>query len=378
MGMGGAGVAAGTSANAVFLNPSLLALKRNRDKFSLDFPVGARLADPNNLMDAVNQFKDSNPITAFKNAIDAYAADNSPANQAAVESTGTALIDDLHDISGKTLQAEGAGAIVVGVPGDSFGFSVFANAYVVGGTLTDVTSSDISAIQQVIDAANSGGTVTDPTAALTSSVAARFATVAESGVGLAHRFDSLGGIAVGLTPKFVQVTTYDYTFTGSGLDNAKIDLDTGKTTQSNFNMDLGLAKDFNNGWLTGLSVRNLFAKDYETVQHNIFRIEPQARLGLAYRHEWMTVATDVDLTENKPAGFESKTRYAIVGGEFDVVHLFQLRLGYRRNLATLPPGQEANVFSAGIGLSPLGVHLDAAVAGNSDEIGGSLQVGMQF
>jgi len=209
-------------------------------------------------------------------------------------------------------------------------------------------------------------------------MSARFATVAEAGVGMATRFDSLGGVAVGLTPKFVQVTTYDYTFSGSSLDNAKIDLNSGKNTQSNFNMDLGLGKDFNNGWLAGLSVRNLLAKDYETVQHNVFRIEPQARLGLAYRMERFTVATDFDLTENKPASFDSKTRYAIIGGEFDVYHLFQLRLGFRRNLATLPSGQEANVYSAGIGFSPFGVHLDAAVAGNSDEIGGALQLGYQF
>lgn len=377
LGMGGAGVAAGTSANAVFLNPSLLAVKRS-EKFSLDLPVGARLSDPGNLLDAVDGFKNSGPVTDFRNAIEAYQADGNATNTAAVEDTGDALMENLQSISGKAMQAEGNGAVVVGVPGETLGFSVFANAYVIGGTVGRIGDEDLNAIQQAIDAADGGSTVTDPTDSLTSSVDARFATVAETGVGLATRFESLGGLAVGITPKFVQVSTYDYSFSGADLDEASIDLDEGKHTENNFNVDIGLAKEFQNSWLVGLSVRNLVSKEYRTVQNNIFKIEPQARIGLAYHREWLTIAGDLDVTENEPAGFESKTRYAIVGGEFDLLRTFQLRLGYRHNLSTMPAGQEPGIFSAGLGFSPFGAHLDAAVAGNSDEIGGALQLGYRF
>lgn len=381
-GMGGVGVAAGTSANAVFFNPALLSAAPEGEDFSLELPIiGGRVADPNDLVDAVDDFNDTDPISAFETAVNNYIVSPTAANETAVSTTGATLISQLQNLSDKILQVEGDAAFVVGKPGRGMGFSVFANAYVVGGTLGTITNTDLAAIQQTIDDTTDGNLATipsDPTGSLTSSVSARFATLAEAGVALSRELDLFGGIAVGITPKYVEVKTYDYRFVGNEIDTADIDLDQGEQSDTDFNVDVGVAKDYGNGWKAGLAVRNLLSREYTTVLDNKLKIEPMARLGISRRNEWITVAADLDLTENEPAGFESKTQYAAVGVEFDVFDTAQLRLGYRHNMSDLPSDMEAGVASAGFGFSPFGVHIDASVAGNSDEIGGALQLGFRF
>lgn len=378
LGMGGVGVASGTSANAVFLNPALLAAADSRDRFSLALPLGGRLSDPDELIEAVDDFSDAEPIQAFQTAIENYMDDASAGNADAVASRGTDLIEHFQNLSGKVLQAEGMAAVVVGVPGKRLGVSAFANGYVIGGTVGLASDADIAAIQAVVDAAGGLDPVTDPTPDLSSSVHARFAAIGEAGLSFATRLDWLGGLAVGVTPKYVQVRTYDYSFVGSELDDAEIELEDGERTDSDFNVDLGLAMDGENGWVTGLSVRNLVSREYRTVQGNLVKIKPQARLGIAWRGDWLTLAADLDLNESEPIGFDSKSRYAIVGAEFDLFRTLQFRAGYRHNLSSLPPGRQAGVASAGLGFSPFGVHVDAAVSGNSDEIGAAVQLGFRF
>jgi hypothetical protein len=378
-GMGGVGVASGTSADAVFFNPALLAAAQEKEDFSLELPVlGARVSDPDDLIDAVDDFSDADPMAAFSTAIDNYSTTPSNGNATAVQASGNALIGQLKNLSDKALTAEGDVAFAVGVPGRSFGVAVFANAYVAGGTVGHVTDSDITAIQDVIDAVQTSQPVIDPTDSFTSDVSARFALLSEAGVAIAHRFDSLGGVAVGITPKYVQVKTYDYRFVGSEIAGARIDLDQGEQTDSGFNMDLGVAKDYGNGWKVGLAVRNILSEEYTTALNNKIRIEPMARVGVSRQNEWLTVAADLDLTENDVVGFESRTQYAAIGAEFNLWDTVQLRAGYRHNLSDVPSGVKTDTLAAGLGFSPFGVHIDLAVAGNSDEIGGAVQLGFRF
>ncbi|MCC6208019.1 MAG: conjugal transfer protein TraF [Gammaproteobacteria bacterium] len=378
-GMGGAGVAAGTSANAVFLNPALLAAAREGEDFSLELPIlGGRISDPDELIDAIDEFSDQDPIGDFSAAVDAYTATPGSITAAAVETTGDALIEQLRNLSDKALTGEGDAAVVIGIPGRKFGISILANAYLVGGVTDEVTGADLAAVQQAIDDALGTQPVTDPTDTLTSSVSARFAFLSEVGVSIAREFDVLGGIAVGLTPKYVGVRTFDYRFVGNEIDNAEIDLSQGERKDSGFNVDVGIAKDYGNGWKAGLTIRNLLAREYETALGNTFKIEPMTRLGVAHQNDWVTVAADIDLTENEPAGFDSRTQYAAVGVELDLFDTAQLRLGYRHNMSDVPAGVEQGVATAGIGFSPFGIHFDLGVAGNSDEIGAAFQLGFRF
>lgn len=377
--MGGAGVAAGTSANAVFLNPALLAAAPEDEDFSLEAPViGGRIADPGGLADAVDEFNEVEPIGVFQDAVNAYLVAPNAGTAAAVQTAGNTLVDQLQNLSDRTLSAEADVAFVVGVPHRKFGLSVFINANVLGSTEGEVTDADIAAIEQTIDDALNSQPVTDPTDTLTSTVSARFSRITEVGAAVAREFDVLGGLSVGLTPKLVMVRTYDFRFVGSEIDTAEVSLSESQQSDANVNLDVGLAKDFDGGWKVGFAVKNLFAQEYETALGNEFKIEPMARVGVAYRNDCLTVTTDLDLTENDSGGYEPKTRYAAVGAELYLFEIARLRLGYRHNLSDIPDNIETDLMTAGLGFSPFGVQVDIAAAGNGDEFGAALQLGFRF
>lgn len=375
--MGGTGVASGTSANASFYNPALLAAADAEDDFSLELPiVAARLSDPDDLMKAASDFNDADYVTGFTNAIDAYNTSQTQANSQAVINAADGLISGLESLSNKALQGELDTAIVIGIPSKRYGAAVYINSWVIGGGRGLLSNQDLTTINAIKAFLANGAlpsSLPDPT--LTSSVDARLAWITELGVSLAREI-SLGGqsVALGVTPKYVRVQTYDYTFTGSGLDNADISLDQGKKTDSNLNLDFGLAKDFGNGWRTGFAVKNLISQTYTTVLGNTLKVEPQARVGVARHNDWSTVAMDFDLTENKPVEFDSKTQYLGLGAELDAWGWAQVRLGYRFNLAD----NDTSVASLGVGVSPFGIHLDVSVAGNSNELGAAIQTGFRF
>jgi hypothetical protein len=379
--MGGAGVAAGTSANATFLNPALLAVKRNGDRFSIELPiVRARMLDQEDFSDALSDFDDAEPIRQFEDAIDAYRDNQTAATENEVIDAGRDLVDAFRSISNKVLQVEANAATVIGVPNPRLGIAVFANAYVVGGVTGIFT--DLDQINAIIEDADAGQTL-EPSddLVLDSSVRASFAQISEFGISLAREFDWLGGISLGVTPKIVKVDTYDYSFSGRDLDDIDIDLDQGERNDTGVNVDIGVAKDFGNGWVAGLSVRNLIPQEYDTAEGNQFKLDPMARAGVAFRPQslqWITLAADLDLTENDPAGLDSETQFLGVGVEFDAFRTAQLRLGYRHNLSDLPSGLDSGMYTAGFGFSPFGAHIDLAVSGNDDDIGAAMQLGFRF
>jgi hypothetical protein len=138
----------------------------------------------------------------------------------------------------------------------------------------------------------------------------------------------------------------------------------------------------------GLVAKNLISKEYETESNpntatglttkTTVSLDTQFRAGISHSTEWTVVAVDLDLMENDPVAFEKPTQYASVGAEFDLFDTLQLRAGYRTNLSM----SDASVVSAGIGLSPFGLHLDiAAMANPSDpkkEAGAALELGFYF
>lgn len=375
--MGGTGVASGTSGNASFYNPALLGAPFKDDHFSLELPVvQAEYYDPDNLVKAAKDFRNADYVNAFSNAVATYNSSPTTANGTAVVDSARNLISGLNSISDKALQLDGNVAFVVAKPGRRLGMSLYFNAWVVGGGVGHFSSNDRNLINNVISDVTSGNTqVVDPTNLLTSTVEARLALIGELGVSMARQIRIYGqSLSVGITPKYVRVQTYDYLFKGQQLDNAKISLGQGRRIDSNLNLDIGFAKEFSHGWRTGFTVKNLVPQTYTTALNNTLKVSPQARVGVAHHNSWSTVSADLDLTENDPVGFDSKTRYLGIGAEFNAWSFAQLRLGYRYNMAA----SKTSIFTGGIGLSPFGVHMDLAVAGNAHEVAAALQTGYRF
>ncbi|MCC6301832.1 MAG: conjugal transfer protein TraF [Gammaproteobacteria bacterium] len=377
--MGGAGVAAGTAANAVFLNPALLASEVGAEAFSLELPViGGRLTDPGRLSDAIDEFNEIEPIGEFQDAVNLYNITPDAGNAADVQAAGTRLIEQLANVSGKTLSAEADAGFALGIPHPKYGLSAYVKTNAVGGAVGEASAADIAAIQQAMAEAQALQPAIDPTDALSSSVRARFSRITEVGVAIAREFDILGGLSVGVTPKIVGVRTYDFLFVGSEIDTAEVSLSESQQSDAGINLDVGLAKAYDNGLKLGLVVKNLIPQDYETVLGNEFKLEPMARAGVAYTNDCLTAAADLDLTENESGGYEPKTRYASLGVELYLFEAARVRLGYRHNLSDIPADIETDLMTAGIGFTSFGAQVDLAVAGNGDEFGAALQLGFRF
>ncbi len=398
-GMGGTGVASGTSANAGFFNPSLLATAHEDEDFSLEFPIfGVRISDPDEFIDAVDEFDSGNYIDAYDQAVTAINAANTANDAAALNAARQPMIDatnnlisGLGKLNNKALIAELEAGLMIGIPSKKVGASLYLRGWVVGGTQAAISSTDLANLQAVSDTlatlAVTDPLTSDPT--LESAIDARFAGIQEVGLSLAREVN-IGGhaVAIGITPKYVKAETYDFRFgdetdpTTTSLDEADIDLDNGKLDDSGFDLDIGIAMDYGNGWKTGLVIKNLIGQEFKTIRGNLFEIKPQVRAGVSHQQEWYTVAFDLDLIENDPIikdsitgkGFDKETQYAGLGVEFDAWDMIQVRAGYRLNMSD----SDTSIVTAGLGLSPFGVHVDVAVAGNADEVGVSFQTGFRF
>ena len=400
LGMGGVGVASGTSANASFMNPALLAAAYEDEDFSLEFLGGVRIQDPGGLIDEVDNYQNNDLESQLTDSINRFNQINSnpitsPQQLAesarAVEDAANIILDQLNKFTNKPLQGEAFGGMVIGIPSKKMGTALAVNAYLIGGGKVNFTNADNDLVQSVIDDAVATADGSRPDALitndvvadqisgasnvvdnLTSNVESRGAAIVEIGLSLAREVNIGGhGVAIGITPKYVALETFDYRV---DVNTAEFDANKGLREFNDFNFDMGLARDFGNGWKAGLVAKNLLSKKYKTVQGNTIKINPQVRLGVSRRNDWLTLAADMDLMENDPAGFESKSQYLGLGAELDLFDWVQLRAGYRHNLSD----SDSSIPTLGFGFSPFGVHADLALAGNATDLAISFQLGFRF
>lgn len=106
-----------------------------------------------------------------------------------------------------------------------------------------------------------------------------------------------------------------------------------------------------------------------------YQLKPQVRAGAAVNpFKWMTVAADIDLTENETIASSIKSRQLALGMEFNLVNSqkfnMPLRIGYNKNLAqsNLEP-----FYTAGIGFNMMHFYIElaGAVSTKTAEIDGN-------
>lgn len=373
--MGGTGVASGTRGNAIFYNPALLAAAEMPDDYSLHVPVlGARFYDREKVLDELDKYQYLGLEAGFDEALARYTGGDFGALQEVADST-FALRQQLRTLDGKPMQREFFGAMVVGIPHDSVGISLMVNARVVGGAEVAVSQNDLDVLQRILNEAgdstlSQGETFRSDN--LSSRLLGRGLAITEVGLALAHEIKVFGhGIAFGVTPKYRQVTSFDY---ATELNSADFETDLGQKDHTAFDVDIGAAKHYGNGWSTGMSIKNLVGQEYETVRGNIIEIKPQARLAVAHSTQYTRVSLDLDLNESPSTGFDSKTQYIAMGAELDVFAMSQVRIGYRHNMSDT----DTSIATFGVGFTFHGVQLDLAAGANEDEVGYSAQMGFEF
>ncbi len=421
--MGGVGVASGDETAAALINPALLAASSEFEGFRVILPVfGQRFSDPDSLLDKVDSYQAAQFETRLDAAVIAY-AELGANNVRIIDTTERVLeikeaaqdiadvsqqmLDQLQQITGRPLKGEFLSAVAIRIPNKRLAASlVMSHRVVAAGVfefgddvllqgMVDAASITATAIDQdQLDALEKNQAIADQLYVeedeesvkaieqLSSNLSARGAMITEMGLVLSREFVVAGhDVAVGITPKLVKVKTFDYIL---GIDTAGFNADLGQREYTDFNVDIGLLKEFGSGWRTGLAVSNLFSKAYDTRPYSsvaglppvsaVIKVEPQVRWGISHSSEWLVVALDLDVTENESLGFESSTQYLGVGAELDLSGWGRWRAGYRHNLND----SDVSMPTLGVGFSPFGVHIDVAVADNGDEALLSFQLGFNF
>jgi hypothetical protein len=408
MAMGGAGVALGEADAAPLFNPALLSVSKEKDDFSILLPaVGIRVADPDKLLDSVDSFQKQDSIGQLNNAIanlNTAIASGIPANvtAAATALSGniTNLSAQLTTLSNKPIAVDGGMATVIAIPNKKFGVAFYANAAVATGGLFKYSDAatltapgtglaDLSlscAADPTVNAAACNTLAAFNTNNLTSGINFKGVALGEMGFSLSRVFSiAEHDLALGITPKIVKAQLFDAQIQVNSSNQTNVTGADYLAEYSYVNFDLGAAKNYSNGWRTGFVIKNIIPQTLDfkraptpgatpVATGEQLSLKPQARFGVSHANTWSTVALDIDLTRNDPAGFENSTQYVALGGELNAFDWAQLRAGYRVDMVN----SARNVTSIGLGFSPFGVHADFAVAGNASEIGASFQLGFRF
>lgn len=383
--MAGTGVAVATPADALVANPAMLAADHHswNDDFGLQLiSVNARLADEEDTIDQVDRIQDT--IDNLEQAVDNL-------NQTEAQNQAGILRDQLQAFDRDTMRANIGLGLGLAVPSQGLSVGVFTN-----GNLTATVRGEYAASDDALLAGLENGSV-PATSGVTDGLESRgkilASAVAELGVTFARAIELSNGqrLQLGLSPKYVNLQTFQYTETVSGFEDDDFDGEQYQTDKSGFNLDLGAAYAFGSEqqWNAGASVRNLIPMELDSAasrpllgeEVRTLELDPMVTVGLAHRGDYHVITAELDLTKKKAFGYEDDTQWLAVGAEFDAFRYAQLRIGARQNLASNDDNdgiEEKTQFTAGLGLNILGARVDLAGLVSDADVGAAIEVGAAF
>lgn len=404
--MGGVGAASARPAAASFYNPALLAIqhKEKANDFGLLLPsIMVQASDKEELIEKVDDFDDDflKPFETSLNSLESANFSSVAEARAAGQdfvSKSRALQGELLDIDEDGVVVDAGAGFTIKVPSQSVAVGLFASgaarlatqANYEDNTLIDGYISQVETIlnsnpANIVNDLQNLDINYDPNSSLESNVRVVGAAQSQIGLSFATSFEVAGNdIAVGLSPKMVNLLAYDYT---SQVDDFEFDdVEDSESDDAAFNFDLGLAGylDRDKQWLAGLSFINIIPQELKTnpVSNGTLpevltiELEPTVLAGISYSGESFTIAADVELTEKKALFNEEDTQYVGLGAEYDLFETMQFRLGARHNMA----GSDDPYFTAGLGFTILGASLEVAGLSSADAntLGASVQLGATF
>ncbi len=368
--MGGVSVATSDLATAAWANPSMLTRQAIEDDFALLIGLGGFVRDNDELISDIDDFQDSN--TVRKQAIDN--GDTAKEAQAILD-----MASVVRGIENKVIAPEATAMVGIGIAFESFSMAFSVRTDVIsGGVVTDLSCSLLEPgcnpvdelLSEEFNILNLEGV-----------------QATEYGVSFAKDFELFDRrLSIGIKPKAVDLRAFTVRepilTVSTGADDyinegGKRDLGTFST------VDIGLAMDLSESFLLGLNIRNLFTDRFNLGDHTL-NYDTEAKIGIAFRNNFMLAALDYDLTTNEPLlandsiSAPLETRYLNLGAEFNVGETVYLRVGVARNTASgVSSGAKDTQYTLGIGFW-LGFNLDIAAIANSNTQGLMLQTGFRF
>jgi|8_EtaG_2_1085327.scaffolds.fasta_scaffold22384_2 hypothetical protein len=405
-GMGGTGVAVAAPSDAPAENPAMMAADHHswNDDFGLTLPsVNVRAADEEETVDQVDDIQDV--IDEFDRLVSQLEFDPSQANADSLALTAGDLRDRLVDFDRDTMRANAGLGLALAVPSKSVSVGVFTNANLTATVRGELSEDDRLLLDNIVTAAETGNVgdvenVIDNAAVdqdgnilFNSRGKILASAVGEVGVSFARQFELSNGnsFQLGLSPKYVELRTFQYTESVSGFEDDEFDSDQYQTDKSGFNLDIGAAYAFGDEkqWNAGIVVKNLIPMELDSAasrpelgeEVRTLELNPMATAGIAHKSEYHVVTAEIDLTKKEAFGFEDDTQWAALGAEFDAFRYAQLRFGVRHNLASNEDNdgiEEKTQFTAGLGLNIVGVRLDIGALYSDADVGAALELGTAF
>ncbi|WP_138435451.1 conjugal transfer protein TraF [Marinobacter shengliensis] len=378
--MGGTGVAVAHPSAAPLANPAMMAAPQHdwADDFGLMLPsVNARFADEEEVVDQIDDIQDT--IDELEQSINSL-------NQGSAQDNAGKLREQLQNFDRDTVRVNAGLGLAVALPGPSLSVGVMAN-----GNLTATVRGEYSENDDARLAAVEAGILTPGiTDELESRGSILASAVAEVGLSFARSFELNNGeqLQLGITPKYIELRTFQYTERVSRFDDDDFDGDEFETDKSGFNLDIGAAYAFgeNREWNAGIVARNLIPMELDSAQargeeKRTLELNPMVTAAIAHKSDYHVVTAELDLTKKKAFGFEDDTQWLAVGAEFDAWRYAQLRAGIRHNLASNSDNdgiEEDTQFTAGLGLNVLGARLDIGALYSSADVGAAIELGTSF
>lgn len=381
--LGSSGVASSRPHNAAFFNPALLF--NNGPTTFAHGSLALRLNDRENFRGGLDDYHVTEDT--FSDALDEFneavaRLDVRLSQYTALLDAAELLIVDIEGLSDRPLMAGVGVNIGVGHAGERYAASIFMRQVVTGGAVIRIAEEDIEALEEMLtalrgieDAVRTNTvppdfTVPDPVDEFLSDVAVEAAAITESGVAFGLRASDAWRF--GAVIKHVEFLTYDYFSRAGDADVDHFRLRQHERQSNFFNLDLGVALELGQ-WRFGVVGRDLIEKDVPTIRGRFIKVRPKARAGASWHNDSWLVTADLDLTRNRPIGFDPETRFVSLGSEYRVRHNAALRLGFRHNLVS-----HENTPSLGFGFGIAEAQADVAVISLRGQQALALQVVSQF
>jgi len=323
--MGNTGVASADYLTAPFYNPALATSFKGNDDFAFILP--AITASSRDIDDSLTTIDD------LQTAIENHDGSTLPS------------LDQIEEVNGYLDQLAGNQALTVTT---ALGFAIALPTEAVSSNLFAHGYAEIVATPKIPE---DNGNILDRYN--DSNVDMLAFDYIELGLSLAKKFTILEEkVSFGITPKYQKMATYARRVAVADFDLD--DYDESENTENTFNLDLG-AVWYKDNFRAGLVFKDLLSQEIEAKSNevnDIYKLNTQVTIGLAYASEYFTAALDADLTkQTRFQDLDDDTQFVRVGIEGDAWGWAQLRAGYEMDLEeTL-----ANSITAGIGISPFDV-----------------------
>ncbi|NQY49482.1 MAG: conjugal transfer protein TraF [Colwellia sp.] len=368
-------------------NPALLTKFDNNDDVFFSLNVGIMASDKYDVADTAEDISDNlDKLADDINGIQLQNFQSSEQQQNYYNNLNEqvdVIITDFKKIDGKVVKIRNGLNFQILIPNQYISIGFFTNQYGrIGGTM-DYSGGDEAILDQAVNDCTNMLDCNLNLNNLESATTAVGYSIAEAGVMAAYpavkhaNYD----LSIGAKLKYQRVDLYFNRVQISDFDDDDFEItdDENITDESGSNIDLGLylAWGVERQWHAALVTNNLIKQTVHHVEQGItFTLKMTSSFGLSYQNDWLSLATEIDLTDREQFASLAPSKYAGAGAEFRFYEHIQFRLGYRTDLNDV----DDDIYTAGIGISPWDVFaIDiAAFTGDNDTIGAALQLSLKI